>query len=219
MVNTIVAEVRHAREALAQRFNYDLLGCDPGCQRTTGGGRRWFGFRTWPSIVASTGRAEWRHSAGIVQGQICLSGFVGEYGRWPKVPFYPKSWGVAPGYGESRPSAKRTCSGGRCPRLHGVARAQDTRFNCGDGRASVRQVNDGLICPSVKATMGECLSTWMVPPIRGGVNSRRSFAMVTSDFVEIASYANAVEAEHVRALLEENGVSAFVDGAAANTAL
>ncbi len=43
--------------------------------------------------------------------------------------------------------------------------------------------------------------------------------MVTSDFVEIASYANAVEAEHTRALLEENGLSAFVDGAAANTAL
>ncbi len=43
--------------------------------------------------------------------------------------------------------------------------------------------------------------------------------MVTSDFVKIASYANAVEAEHARAVLEENGVSAFVDGAAANTAL
>lgn len=43
--------------------------------------------------------------------------------------------------------------------------------------------------------------------------------MATSEFVEIAAFANAVEAEHVRSVLEENGVSAFIDGAAANTAL
>ncbi len=43
--------------------------------------------------------------------------------------------------------------------------------------------------------------------------------MATSEFVEIAACANAVEAEYLRSVLEESGVSAFVDGAAASTAL
>jgi hypothetical protein len=43
--------------------------------------------------------------------------------------------------------------------------------------------------------------------------------MVTSDFVEIAACANAVEAEQIRSVLDQHGVAAFVDGAAANTAL
>ena len=43
--------------------------------------------------------------------------------------------------------------------------------------------------------------------------------MAASEFSKIAAYANAVEAEYVRSVLEENGVAAFIDGAAANTAL
>ena len=43
--------------------------------------------------------------------------------------------------------------------------------------------------------------------------------MAASDFLEIAACANAVEAEQIRCVLEDNGVSAFIDGANANTAL
>ena len=43
--------------------------------------------------------------------------------------------------------------------------------------------------------------------------------MATSDFAKIASYPNAAEAEHVLAVLENNGVPAFVEGTAANTTL
>lgn len=43
--------------------------------------------------------------------------------------------------------------------------------------------------------------------------------MPSSDLAQIASYASAVEADQMRAVLEEHGVTAFVDGAAAQTAL
>jgi hypothetical protein len=42
---------------------------------------------------------------------------------------------------------------------------------------------------------------------------------MASDFLKIASFANASEADQVRSVLEENGISAFVDGANASTAL
>ncbi len=43
--------------------------------------------------------------------------------------------------------------------------------------------------------------------------------MPSSELTQIASYANAVEADHVRAVLEDNGVTAFVDDATVHTAL
>ena len=43
--------------------------------------------------------------------------------------------------------------------------------------------------------------------------------MAAAEFVEIASFANAAEAEQVRGILEENGLTAFVSGAEATTAL
>ncbi len=43
--------------------------------------------------------------------------------------------------------------------------------------------------------------------------------MARTDFVEIAACANAVEAEQIRNALDQHGVSAFIDGASANTAL
>jgi hypothetical protein len=43
--------------------------------------------------------------------------------------------------------------------------------------------------------------------------------VVPSDLSQIASYANAVEAEQMRAILEEHGVAAYVEGATVNTAL
>lgn len=41
--------------------------------------------------------------------------------------------------------------------------------------------------------------------------------MAESELVQIASYATEVEAEYVRSLLRENGIHAYVDGAASNT--
>jgi len=43
--------------------------------------------------------------------------------------------------------------------------------------------------------------------------------MASSEFVEITATANAVEAEYLRGVFEECGLSAFVDGAHANTTL
>lgn len=43
--------------------------------------------------------------------------------------------------------------------------------------------------------------------------------MASPEFVEITATANVAEAEMLRSVLEESGVRAFVDGAAANTAL
>jgi hypothetical protein len=43
--------------------------------------------------------------------------------------------------------------------------------------------------------------------------------MADSNLIPIKACANAVEAEHLRALLEEQGVPAFIDGANANTTL
>ena len=43
--------------------------------------------------------------------------------------------------------------------------------------------------------------------------------MPASDFVQLETYISASEAEHVRSLLVEKGIAAFVDGANANTAM
>lgn len=43
--------------------------------------------------------------------------------------------------------------------------------------------------------------------------------MTTSEFVEIACFAGAAEAEQIRGILQENDVAAFVDGANANITL
>lgn len=43
--------------------------------------------------------------------------------------------------------------------------------------------------------------------------------VANSDFVQIASFGNAAEAEQLRSVLEDHEVPAFVDGANANTAL
>lgn len=43
--------------------------------------------------------------------------------------------------------------------------------------------------------------------------------MAASEFFEITACSNAMEAEQIRSILEEHGVSAFIDGANTNTAL
>lgn len=43
--------------------------------------------------------------------------------------------------------------------------------------------------------------------------------MDENKFIKVATYANATDAEHIRNVLEANGISAFIDAAATNTAL